>query len=206
MTEAEWLASTDPFLMLEHLKSVREQTELRAIGITDRKLYLYGVECCRLIWNGMWEGCHLGVVAAELYAEGAVGPAALATASRACLGDDDALRAAFRAADWVVGGDSGPVDLNDPLQKSLAEEEAVLAREIFGNPFRPLACDPAWLTTDVLALARGIYDERAFDRMPILADALQDAGCTNDDVLNHCRAEAVHVRGCWVVDLLLGKS
>ncbi|MBN9119184.1 MAG: hypothetical protein J0I06_08490 [Planctomycetes bacterium] len=77
---------------------------------------------------------------------------------------------------------------------------------MFGNPFRPVACDPAWLTSDVVALARGIYEEKTFDRMPILADALQDIGCTNEDVLSHCRAtNQVHVRGCWVVDLLLGK-
>ena len=81
-----------------------------------------------------------------------------------------------------------------------------LLREIFGNPLRPVSLNPAWLTSDVLLLARGICAERAFDRMPILADALQDAGCTNEDVLNHCRdAKQVHVRGCWVLDLLLGK-
>lgn len=75
------------------------------------------------------------------------------------------------------------------------------------NPFRKAKLDPAWLTSDVCALARGIYDEKAFDRMPILADALQDAGCENDDVLSHCRdAKQTHVRGCWVVDLLLEKG
>ena len=80
-------------------------------------------------------------------------------------------------------------------------------REVFGNPFRPVTFDPAWLTSDVLALARGIYEERAFDRMPILADALQDAGCECDDILNHCRdANATHVRGCWALDLVLGKA
>ncbi|VTT97628.1 Uncharacterized protein (Fragment) OS=uncultured bacterium PE=4 SV=1 [Gemmataceae bacterium] len=85
--------------------------------------------------------------------------------------------------------------------------QAAIVRDIFGNPFRPVAVDPAWLTADVVALARGIYEERAFDRMPILADALQDAGCDNDDVLTHCRdASATHVRGCWVVDLVLGKE
>jgi hypothetical protein len=81
-----------------------------------------------------------------------------------------------------------------------------LLRDIFGNPFRPVEADPAWLTSDVVALARGIYEEKAFDRMPILADALQDAGCNNDDVLAHCREPGEHVRGCWVVDLVLGKS
>ncbi len=78
-------------------------------------------------------------------------------------------------------------------------------REMVGNPFRPVSRDPQWLTSDVVQLARGIYDERAFDRMPILADALQDAGCDNDDVLNHCRADTIHARGGWVVDLVLGK-
>jgi hypothetical protein len=81
-----------------------------------------------------------------------------------------------------------------------------LLRCIFGNPFRPVAVDPSWLTSDVVALAEGIYQDRAFDRMPILADALQDAGCEHEDVLNHCRQPGEHVRGCWVVDLLLGKK
>jgi hypothetical protein len=82
-----------------------------------------------------------------------------------------------------------------------------LLHDIFGPlPFRDVVVNPSWLTSDVLALARGIYDDRAFDRMPILADALQDAGCDSDDILFHCRdATAAHVRGCWVVDLLLGR-
>jgi hypothetical protein len=80
-------------------------------------------------------------------------------------------------------------------------------RDIFGNPFRPAAFDPAWRTSDVLLLARGIYEDRAFERMPILADALQDAGCDSADILSHCSdATAAHVRGCWVVDRVLGKE
>lgn len=63
-----------------------------------------------------------------------------------------------------------------------------------------------WRTTTALALARGIYDERAFDRLPILADALQDAGCDSDDILNHLRGPGPHVRGCWALDLALGKE
>ncbi|MBA4189694.1 MAG: hypothetical protein C0467_17045 [Planctomycetaceae bacterium] len=86
-------------------------------------------------------------------------------------------------------------------------QHSALLRCTFGNPFRPVTFDPQWLTSDVLSLARGIYDDRAFDRMPILADALQDAGCENADVLDHCRdPNGVHVRGCWVVDCVLGKS
>jgi len=55
-------------------------------------------------------------------------------------------------------------------------------------------------------IAQAIYDERDFDRLPILADALEDAGCDNTDLLNHCRQPGDHVRGCWAVDLVLGKS
>ena len=87
--------------------------------------------------------------------------------------------------------------------------QAALLRDILGNPFRPTAIDPgvlSWSDGTVAHLARSIYDERAFDRMPILADALEGAGCDNADILAHCRAPGEHVRGCWVVDLVLGKK
>jgi hypothetical protein len=84
--------------------------------------------------------------------------------------------------------------------------QAAILRDIMGGVFRPVAIDPRWLTSTVTSLAAGIYAERAFDRMPILADALEDAGCDNSDVLTHCRGDGPHVRGCWVVDLLLGKE
>jgi hypothetical protein len=58
----------------------------------------------------------------------------------------------------------------------------------------------------VVSLAWGIYDDRAFDRMPILADALQDAGCDDEQILDHCRGPGRHLRGCWVVDLVLAKE
>jgi hypothetical protein len=87
-----------------------------------------------------------------------------------------------------------------------ATAQAQVASDIFGNPFRPIAVDPRWRTSTVLALADGIYADRAFDRMPILADALEEAGCDSADVLAHCRGDGSHVRGCWVVDLLLGKE
>ncbi len=87
------------------------------------------------------------------------------------------------------------------------ESQAFLLRDIFGNPFRPVIFSPEWRTSTALSLAKQMYDSRDFSAMPILADALQDAGCDNDDILNHCRdANQVHVRGCWVVDLVLGKE
>jgi len=83
----------------------------------------------------------------------------------------------------------------------------VLLHDIFGNPFRPVAFDPVWRTDTASSLAKHMYESRDFSAMPILADALQDAGCENDDILSHCRDEKqVHVRGCWVVDLVLGKA
>ena len=89
-----------------------------------------------------------------------------------------------------------------------AEERAVcnLVRCVCGSPFRRAVLDSQWRTFTVVALARGIYEDRAFDRLPILADALQDAGCESEDILNHCRGPGPHVRGCWVVDLVLGKQ
>ena len=84
--------------------------------------------------------------------------------------------------------------------------QVALLHDIFGNPFRPVIVDPAWLTRQVVALAQEIYDNRSFDRLPNLADALEEAGCDNADILAHCRGPGPHVRGCWVVDLLLGKE
>lgn len=81
-----------------------------------------------------------------------------------------------------------------------------LLRDIFANPYRPASIDPSWRTPAVVDLAKSIYDERAFDRMPALGDALERSGCADAAVLSHCRGRGEHVRGCWVVDALLGKS
>ena len=84
-----------------------------------------------------------------------------------------------------------------------------MLRDIFRNPFRPISLDAAWLWWNdgtVRKIAQVIYDDRTFTHMPILADALEEAGCTEQSILNHCRSGGEHVRGCWVVDLLLGKE
>ena len=83
---------------------------------------------------------------------------------------------------------------------------ADLVRCIFGNPFRTAPANPAWLTATVTNLASVIYTDRAFDRLPILADALEEAGCRDADVLEHCRKPGVHARGCWVVDRILDRE
>ena len=89
------------------------------------------------------------------------------------------------------------------------EAHCELIRELFGNPFRPAALAPDWLRWNdgtVVKLARAIYNDRAFDRLPILADALEEAGCSDQDLLGHCRTGGEHVRGCWVVDTIIGKT
>lgn len=115
----------------------------------------------------------------------------------------------------IVAGDPDKDFFFDPEQHPFGSdvlaadretaEQAILARDIFGNPFRPVTFDPAWRTDHTVGIATKMYDERNFDAMPILADALQDAGCDNEEILRHCREPGVHVRGCWVVDLVLGK-
>ncbi len=90
-----------------------------------------------------------------------------------------------------------------------AERLCRLFRDIMGNPFRPVAVEPGWLSWNggaVVRIAQEIYGERAFDRMPLLADALAKASCPEQAVLDHCRNLADHARGCWVIDLLLGKE
>jgi hypothetical protein len=88
-----------------------------------------------------------------------------------------------------------------------------LLRDILGNPFRPVGFDSTWLTENVLGLARALYEKRELPSgqldntgFAVLADALEEAGCTNPDILAHCRGSGPHVRGCWVLDLLLGKK
>jgi hypothetical protein len=92
-------------------------------------------------------------------------------------------------------------------EEQLAARQAQVVREVFGNPFRARGVSVNWLTPTVLALANQMYDARDFSLMPILADALQDADCDNEDILNHCRdTNLQHVRGCWLVDELLLKT
>jgi hypothetical protein len=99
---------------------------------------------------------------------------------------------------------------SDAFDSAVVEQACVMRSvvwEVTGNPFHPVVFSHSWGTDTVLALARHMYESREFSAMPILADALQDAGCDNDDVLNHCRDTSLkHVRGCWVVDGVLGKE
>lgn len=81
-----------------------------------------------------------------------------------------------------------------------------MLRDITGNPLAPTVFTNDWRTEAVVALARGIYEERLYERMPVLADALEDAGCDSREVLGHCRGPSLHHRGCWLIDEVLQKT
>jgi hypothetical protein len=132
------------------------------------------------------------------------------TLSDQVISDAETAPEPARLAGMIEAGDlSGrrwdEIDFDGPSERY--ESWRSLIYDVFGNPFRPVAFSPDWRTDTVAALAQRMYEAREFSAMPILADALQDAGCDSAHILNHCRnASATHVRGCWVVDLVLGKE
>ena len=118
-----------------------------------------------------------------------------------------ASRASMAAAQWERMTDRHPLKMS--VYRREFKNLVPLVHDIFGNPFRPVCVSSSWLAWNdgaIRKMAQVVYDDRAFDRLPLLADALEDAGCTDADILSHCRTPGEHVRGCWVVDLLLGKS
>jgi hypothetical protein len=206
MTEAEWLACNDPEEMLRGFPGKP----------SPRKLRLFACACLRRIWEALAdERSRQAVLVAERYADRRVDQAKLKEAW-------DAATAAFRAAKVdALSVAEAAMDAAHPSvsvvntgliarwvsqivrdRRGERAAQAVLLRDLFGNPFRPLAACPAWRTPDVIALGKAIYEEGAFERMPILADVLEEAGCADEQVLAHCRGTGEHARGCWVVDLL----
>jgi hypothetical protein len=120
---------------------------------------------------------------------------------------DVPLNAAWAVAHWLRRGDEDDADSGNCEAET--RHQLHLAYDIFGNPFRPVALDPAcrpWREGTIVHMAQSIYSERRFQDLPMLADALEEAGCTDARILAHCRGPGEHVRGCWVVDLVLGKN
>jgi hypothetical protein len=215
MTEAEWLAAAHPNPMLSFLwmKGDERKPRLLAVACFRRAV---AHECAKAFEEPDEQLIDLTkrIDFAERIADGlAVAPDE--REHRLEL-HSSILPGASSPLEWAAHNIADPSawDAMSGVMLALADEwsdaEAVhgaaLVRDVYGNPFCPVALDSSWLASSVVALAEGIYQERAFDRMPILADALQDAGCDNADILNHCRGEGPHIRGCWVVDLLLGKT
>jgi hypothetical protein len=205
MTENEWQTASEPQAMLEFLQ--------RRGRVSERKRRLFAVACSRRMWDWIDVLGRGAVDVAEKFADGLTGPEELRAARLACQGAGSqaawyaaatnpaiAARNAARSAQAGVANNAG-----SETAELLAQAD--LLRDIFGPmPFRPLPVDPSWLTPAVVSLAQVIYEHRCLDRLPVLADALEGNGCTDADLLGHCRGPGPHVRGCWTVDLVLGKQ
>jgi hypothetical protein len=217
LTRGEWITCTNPAAMLR---------QLRDHGlITERKAQLFGAACCRRLWELLPGEARRAVEVVERHADGLASREDLREARRASRGAfapvsgrEGLARAAVLCLLTAARDDPAGHALDLLLSASGAgtgrtEEQnaqAGILRCLFGAPpFGRAAVQPTWLAFgDGVAarLARGIEDEGAFDRLPILADALLDAGCDDEELLGHLRDPGPHWRGCHAVDLVLGKE
>jgi hypothetical protein len=229
MTEREWLKTRYPDLVFDHLRSALGAPRTKK---GRRRLRLVACGCCRLIWQHLTDSrLTRAIEVAERFADGEAEKVEMEKARKRLeklwpvtggfLPSDPGAQA-LTVACMVAGAASidqpmssaeGMLMFPLPLagyRGTPGKAKALIAdlvRDIFGNPFRPVTFSPAWRTDTAVALARQMYESRDFGAMPILADALQDAGCDSEDILNHCRDTSLtHVRGCWVTDLVLGKE
>ncbi len=243
MTEAEWLACSDPEIMLSFLRVGSGRAKLRrhlSRPACERKLRLFIVACCRRIWPLISDPrSRQAVEKSEQFADGLTDEAMLNTAHQEAVATYTALRTTEKVVDYCAacppveasrvfgrGGavfyacvyaaevasmasacigtnDEGIPQYDSKIIADEKEYQADLIRDIFGNPFHPLAIDSAWRSGTVVGLARTIYRECKYDRMADLADALASAGCDQQALLAHCHQDALHVRGCWLVDQIL---
>jgi hypothetical protein len=219
VTEAHWLTCADPAPLVNFLRGKR-----------DRKLRLLFCASARTVWDRLDAPHRSAVEVAVRLADARSDLPEVAAARQAvCPGPHYEGTEAGQAAYWALG-DAFPVwvlwniaDLHAEAEVARARafgqtslprgafhrfrrDQADLVREVVGNPYRAPGDEAEWRTADTLGLARGIYEERTFDRLPLLADALMDAGCHDEQLLGHCRGDGLHARGCWVVDLVLGKE
>ncbi len=214
MTEAEWRECDDPNRMM-FLPDLWE-TFWTDSPVTDRRLNLLVLACARRDWPRLSESYRRFIESGEdcpekpLSAFGGTLPRPNNAAECAICeiggvqGVDAELIYIAKAAAGVPPGQMPSLAHAGYRRERGCQAE--LLRDIFGYPFRQITIDSSVRPSSVVALAQAIYADRAFDRLPLLADALEDAGCTDAAILEHCRGPGPHVRGCWVVDLLLGKS
>jgi len=223
MTEAEWVSSYNSFLMLKACR--------RIIWRYPRKGRLFTAACCYRIWPMLADKrSREAVDIAASYADGLVSVHELTAAfdgAKAAHNDAFQVKGKLGAsAEWAAqfsasldpwfaasrASNFAYVAAGDKVLEPGPEHhaQAHLLRCIFGPlPFRSVTFEPPWLAWNngsVVKLAQAIYDNGTFDRLPDLADALEQAGCKDADMLRHCRCPGAHVRGCWVVDLILGKT
>jgi hypothetical protein len=230
MTEAEWVASIDPKPMIDFLQDMSSERKLRLFAVECVRPHWHllidersrnAVEVAELVADGISPTDALLPANLAAWAVLSVLPdnpfvyvSAARAAGRTVMSNRLAARYTINEivelhVDLAEEKSSTADETCDSYWQEIAQY-ARLVREVWGSlPFRPVELNSNvlnWNEATVLKIAQALYDDRAFDRMPILADALEDASCDNADLLAHCRGPNEHVRGCWVVDLLLGKE
>ena len=225
MTEQEWLRSTDALTMWRDLEG----------AVSNRKSRLFAIACCRRIWPLLLDqASRAAVELAERSADEPISESELDLASGSAEGayeesmtdengvfrpDEHPITSAAYAASYASNPVLRSFDVDEVMQAAVTassigafEEfmaQAKLLRDIVRNPWQTTPIELTWLDWNdrlIVKLAQGIYEDRAFDRMPILGDALEDAGCTDAALLDHLRSPGPHVRGCWALDLVLSKE
>lgn len=223
MTESEWQTATELMRMVEQLGD----------RFDDRKLRLFACASARKAWKLLDdEESRVAVEVAERFADGLASASAMAPAFQAAgmtsayfsdyVGSRRAMRRwmkgceAAKKAAWLARNAANP-DLHRGHLRHYSSRtartnfaRADILRDLFGPlPFRPVEVAPDWLAWNggaVVGLAETIDEEGTFDLMPVLGDALEDAGCEDSTILEHVRGEGTHVRGCWALDLILGRK
>ncbi|MGF1582606.1 MAG: hypothetical protein ACFCD0_25055 [Gemmataceae bacterium] len=205
MNEKKWLEGTDPIDMLEYL---------RPMG-SSRKFRLFSVACCWRVEPYLdGEDSCFAVQVGERYADGKATQDELEQARASKAGQVSYATVkptafAFQAAKYAVQAAADIVaNVGGGSRREVNIEQCELLRCMFGNPFQK---DPfilphwkTWNNGTVTRLAHSIYQQKNFGHLPVLADALEEAGCDDETLLDHCRTTTVHTRGCYVLDTLLG--
>jgi hypothetical protein len=215
--EQAWLTSCDPWGMWRLLPWVGGYSG------HQRKHLLLTVAIVRAVESAMADPRSRAVIPiAEAFADGGATDDEMERAHEAARAAYDEAPPANSAAAlaarklWHVWSDLGEaaeaaIEAETATASPEARPEASrrvvqFMRDVFGNPFRPPVFESTWRTANTTKLAQEMYESRDFAAMPILADALEEAGCTVSEILSHCRGDGPHVRGCWVVDRVLGKE
>jgi hypothetical protein len=215
MTENEWLVCADPVAMLD---SMREK-------VSARKARLFACACCRNFLSITTdEQFGRAIDTAEQFADGLTSKAAMKRARQSVreirhrLPPNKPELHSWWVALWLAevtnsenAFDQVASEIRRLVSQGLLTDEqspsgATLLRCVAGNPFRLAGTEPSFRVPDVDALAHSIYHKPTPEGLQKLAKSLEDAGCQDSDILDHCRHPGPHVRGCWVLDLLLGRK
>jgi hypothetical protein len=179
---------------------------------SDRKLRLFAIAATRFFYAGFGDPAFRRIPdAEEAFVEGALSAEGVRAAYVDARGGADMpdlpfVTDPFDNARALAATFPQIADQMTTPMPLVRVAYAGLLRDLFGDPFQPVTVDARWRTADAVGLARGAYDSRDFSTLPILADALVDAGCDDEQVLTHCRGPGPHVKGCWVVDAVLAKE